>query len=92
MDDDDDDHMLASVLPVLTEDEDPNTGTGAASSTDLPMPPGVSCAPGAQGEDAENQDGLDGPLDGGQGGQDLNLFTAWVCQQPQTPARVAEAV
>lgn len=80
--------MLPSVLPVLTEDEDPNTGTGAASSTDLPMPQG----------DAENQDGfdgLDGPLDGGQGGQggqDLNLFTAWVCQQPQTPARVAEAV
>lgn len=88
LDDDDDDHMLPSVLPVLTEDEDPNTGTGAASSTDLPMPQG----------DAENQDGfdgLDGPLDGGQGGQggqDLNLFTAWVCQQPQTPARVAEAV
>ena len=77
--------MLPSVLPVLTEDEDPNTGTGAASSTDLPMPQ----------SDAENQDGLDGldgPLDGGQGGQDLNLFTAWVCQQPQTPARVAEAV
>lgn len=76
LDDDDDDHLLPSVLPVLTEDEDPKT-TGAAASTDLPP------APGAPGPDEDGLDGLDG---------DLNLFTAWVCQQPQTPARVAEAV
>ena len=76
MDDDDDDHLLPSVLPVLTEDEDPKT-PGAAASTDLPP------APGAPGPDEDGLDGLDG---------DLNLFTAWVCQQPQTPARVAEAV
>eukprot|EP00435_Cladocopium_sp_Y103_P025915 s418_g6.t1 len=94
LDDDDDDHLLASVLPVLT-DEDEDLNTGAASSTDLPgvpPPPGV-CAPGAPGlENQENQDGH--PADAAQGppGQDLDLFTAWVCQQPQTPARVAEAV